>query len=121
MSIAKRDFSHLKSFPGTHGNSFDAVLRVADITEGLPGPLFALLLAVPAILIGLIHRSWPAALGLWLFNLADWALLSALPRFGRSFGPAKPPAVLLAVLRLAPALLPLPLAAAGEALGTLLV
>jgi predicted MPP superfamily phosphohydrolase len=68
-----------------------------------------------------MHRSWWAALGLWLFNLGDWALLAALPRLGRSFGPAKPPTVLLALLRLPPALLPLPVAAAAEALGTLLV
>jgi len=121
MSIAKRDFSHLKNFPGTNGNSFDVVLRIADVTESLPGPVFALLLLVPAVLIGLIHRSWWAAAGLWLFSLCDWALLAALPRFGRSFGPAKPPTVLLAVLRPIPALLPLPLAAAAEALGTLLV
>lgn len=121
MSIAKRDFSHVKNFPGTHGHSFDTVLRVADITESLPGPLFALALFMPALLVGLIHRSGWAALGLWLFSLGDWALLSALPRFGRSFGPAKPPTVLLAVLRLVPALLPLPLAAVAEALGTLLV
>jgi predicted MPP superfamily phosphohydrolase len=121
MSIAKRDFSHLKNFPGTNGNSFDVVLRIADVTESLPGPVFALLLLVPAVLIGLIHRSWWAAAGLWLFSVCDWALLAALPRFGRSFGPAKPPTVLLAVLRPIPALLPLPLAAAAEALGTLLV
>src|SRR5207247_249883 len=116
MSIPKRDFSHLKNFPGTNGNSFDVTLRIADITERLPGPVFALLLLVPALLIGLIHRSWWAAVGLWLFSLGDWALLAALPRFGRSFGPAKPPALLLAVLRAVPALLPLPLAAAAEAL-----
>jgi predicted MPP superfamily phosphohydrolase len=121
MSIAKRDFSHLKNFPGTHGNSFDVVLHIADVIESLPGPLFALLLLVPALLIGLLHRSWWAAWVLWLFNLGDWALLAALPRCGRSFGPAKPPTVLLALLRLLPALLPLPLAATAQALGTGLV
>ena len=36
MSIPKRDFSHVKNFPGTHGNSFDVVLHVADFIEGLP-------------------------------------------------------------------------------------
>jgi predicted MPP superfamily phosphohydrolase len=121
MSIRKRDFRHVKNFPGTHGNDFDVVLRVADIIESLPGPVFALLLLVPALLVGFIHRSWWAGLGLWLVELGDWALLAALPRCGRSFGPAKPPTVLLAVLRLPPALLPWPLAATAEALGTLLV
>jgi predicted MPP superfamily phosphohydrolase len=121
MSIPKRDFSHLENFPGTHGNSFDVVLRFADFTEGLPAPVFALGLALPAVLIGLLHRSWWAAGGLWLFSLLDWALLAALPRLGRSYGPAKPPTALLAVLRFFPALLPWPLAAVFEALGTLLV
>ena len=121
MSIAKRDFSHLKNFPGTHGNSFDVVLHVADFIEGLPGPLFALALLLPALLIALLHGAWWFGLGLWLFNVSDWVLLACLPRFGRSYGPAKPPAVLLAVLRFFPALLPLPLAATAEALGTLLV
>jgi uncharacterized protein len=121
MPIAKRDFSHLENIPGTHGNSFDVVLRITDITESLPGPVFALVLLLPALLIALVHRSWWPGLGLWLFNLADWALLAALPRFGRSYGPAKPPTVMLAVLRFFPALPPWPLAAALEALGTLFV
>jgi len=121
MSIRKRDFSHLENFPGTNGNSFDVVLRITDITESLPWPVFALALALPALVIGLLHRSWWPALGLWLFSLSDWALLAALPRFGRSYGPAKPPAAMLAVLRFVPALLPWPLAAGLEALGTLFV
>jgi predicted MPP superfamily phosphohydrolase len=120
MSIPKRDFSHVKNFPGTHGNSFDIVLHVADFIEGLPGPLFALVLLIPPLLVALLHRSW-WWLGLWLFNLSDWALLAGLPRFGRSYGPAKPPGVLLSVLRFFPALLPLPLAIAAQVLGTLLV
>ena len=121
MSITKRDFSQVKNFPGTQGNSFDVVLHVADVIEGLPSPLFALALLLPALLIALLHRSWWPGLGLGLFHLSDWALLACLPRFGRSYGPAKPPTVLLAVLRFFPALLPLPLAAAAEAVGTLLV
>ena len=121
MPIDKRDFSHRNNFPGTHGNSFDVVLRITDIIERLPGPVFALLLLVPAVLIGLIHRSWWAAVGLWLFSLGDWVLLAALSRFGRSFGPAKPPTLLLAALRAAPALLPLTLAAVAEAVGTMFV
>ena len=118
MTTPKRDFSQAKNFPGTHGNDFDVVLRVTDAIESLPGPLFAALLLAPALLVGLWHQSWWAALGLWLFYLSDWALLAALPRYGRSFGPAKPPAMLLAILRLLPALLPWPLAVASEALGT---
>src|SRR5205085_11565360 len=78
-------------------------------------------LALPALIAGWRHGTWLAALGLWLFSLSDWALLRALPVVGRSFGPAKPPAAMLALLRLPPALLPLPLALAAELTGTLLL
>ena len=121
MSVTKRDFTQVKNFPGTHGNEFDVVLHIADVIEGLPAPLFALALLTPALLVGLFQRSWWPAAATWLFNLSDWALLAALPRFGRSFGPAKPPTVLLSLFRLPAALLPWPLAAVPEALGTLLV
>ncbi len=121
MPIEKRDFSHVKEFPGTDGNGFDLVLRAADIVEGLPGPVFALALLLPALLAGWRHGLWQAALGLWFFSLTDWALLAALPRAGRSFGPAKPPTAILALLRLPPALLPLPLALAAQLTGTALI
>ena len=121
MSIEKRDFSSRQQFPGLDGNSFDIVLAVADFIERMPAPIFALALAVPAALAGWRHGSWAVGLGLWLFCLIDWALLWALPRAGRSFGPPKPPAAVLAVLRLPPALLPLPFALAAELVGTLLV
>ena len=121
MAIEKRDFSQVKEFPGSDGNGFDVVLRVAEIIEGLPGPIFAAALAAPALLAGWRHGSWLAALGLWLFSLIDWALLRTLPVAGRSFGPAKPPAAILALLRLPPALLPLPFALAAELAGTLFV
>jgi predicted MPP superfamily phosphohydrolase len=58
---------------------------------------------------------------LWLFFLGDWALLAALPRARKSFGPAKPPTVMLAALRLIPAAFPLPLALAAQLTGTALV
>ena len=121
MPSSKRDFTHVKNFPGTHGNQFDVILRVADIIESLPAPLFALLLAVPALGPGLLWRSWPASLALWAFLLADWALLAALPRFQRSFGPAKPPTVLLAVARAAFGLLPPVVSLPLQAVGTVLV
>jgi predicted MPP superfamily phosphohydrolase len=53
--------------------------------------------------------------------LGDWALLAALPRARKSFGPAKPPTLILACLRLLPSLLPLPPALALQILGTALV
>jgi len=121
MPASKRDFTHLQSFPGTHGNRFDVVLRVADIIEGLPGPVFALLLAVTAAVPALLWRSWPLGLGLWAFMLGDWALLAGLPRYQRSYGPAKPPTLLLAAARVLVALLPPFVSFPLQAVGTLLV
>lgn len=117
--MVKRDFSHLQHFPGTHGNQFDLVLRFMDQIEALPGPAFAALLLALALLPTL--GRWPLSLGLWAFLLGDWALLAGLPRAGKSFGPAKPPALMLAVARLPFALLPWPLALAAQAAGTALV
>ncbi len=117
--MSKRDFSHLQHFPGTHGNRFDVVLHFLDRVEALPAPVFGLLLAALAAVAAL--GQWPQALGLWLFLLGDWALLAALPRWQKSFGPAKPPALMLAVARLPFAWLPLPLALAAQITGTALV
>jgi hypothetical protein len=117
--MAKRDFSHLQHFPGTHGNQFDLVLRFMDQIEALPGPVFAALLLALALLP--TFGQWPLSLGLWAFLLGDWALLAGLPRAGRSFGPAKPPALMLAVARLPFALLPWPAALAAQLAGTALV
>jgi predicted MPP superfamily phosphohydrolase len=119
MAFTKRDFSHLTRFPGTHGNDFDVILQWADKLEKLPALLFALLLLVLAALGGLGNLTWTGAL--WLFLLGDWALLEALPRAGKSFGPAKPPALVLALARLPFALLPQPLAFLAQLLGTFLV
>jgi predicted MPP superfamily phosphohydrolase len=113
------DFTRRKHFPGTHGNPFDKVLRVMDLIESLPKPIFAVILLVLAILPTFGDLTWTG--GLWIFLLGDWALLAALPRAGKSFGPAKPPALMLAVLRLPFALLPQPWAVLVQALGTLLV
>lgn len=117
--MIKRDFSRLQHFPGTHGNQFDLVLRFLDQIEALPAPVFAGLLLGLAALPTLGQWAW--TLGLWAFLLADWALLAALPRAGKSFGPAKPPALMLAVLRLPFALLPWPFAPAAQLIGTALV
>lgn len=119
MAFTKRDFSHLTRFPGTHGNDFDVILQWADRLEKLPALLFALLLLALAGLGALGNLTWTGAL--WLFLLGDWALLEALPRAGKSFGPAKPPALILALARLPFALLPQPLALIAQFIGTTLV
>lgn len=117
----RRDFSSRTSFPGTEGNRFDVVLRAAEFIEALPAPLFTAILLALAAMPGLARASWPWGALVAIFLLSDWALLAALPRAGRSFGPARPTCLLLAFMRLPFALLPPPLALLAQAVGTLLV
>jgi predicted MPP superfamily phosphohydrolase len=121
--MLKKDFTRRRYFPGTHGNPFDKILRFIDWIETIPAPLFAALLFGLALLplSFSLSLSFCVPLILWLFFLGDWALLASLPRARKSFGPAKPPTVMLAVLRLIPAALPLPLLLAAQVLGTALV
>ena len=121
MPHKKPDFSKRTHFPGTHGNQFDVLLRVMDTTETLPAPVFAALLFVLACLPTSLSFSLSFSLLLWLFMLGDWALLWALPRAGKSFGPAKPPTLALAAMRAPFALLPLAAALPVQFIGTLLV
>lgn len=114
-----RDFSNRRNFPGTVGNEFDNILRRYDDIEKIPSSLFAVIILVLAILPTYPHIAY--TLGLWAFMLADWILLLLLPRYRVSFGPAKPPTLLLAVMRAPFALLPLPLALLCQVAGTLLV
>jgi predicted MPP superfamily phosphohydrolase len=118
---SRRDFSSRTAFPGTEGNRFDTLLRGADYVQATPAPVFALLLLALAALPGLARGSWLVAADMGLFLLGDWALLAALPRWGRSFGPPRPTTLLLAFMRLPFALLPLPYALAAQLMGTALV
>lgn len=113
------DFSTQKNFPGETGNDFDVVLHRYDAIEKIPAVVLALGLFFLALLPSAFDFS--RAIGLWLFFLGDWALIALLPKAGRSFGPAKPPVVLLAVLRCLFAWLPLPAALVIQCAGTLLV
>lgn len=110
-----------RRYPGTEGNPFDIILRKMVLTENIPAVLFAILLAILAL--PALRLSWAAMLALWAFYLLDWALLAALPRRHKSFGPAKPVVIILAIARAFFAVLPLPvwLAAAAQITGTLLV
>jgi hypothetical protein len=117
--LPRPDFSHRRHFPGTHGSPFDSVLRLARLIQRLPALVFAGLLFTLALLP--TFGRWPLTLGLWTFSLGDWALLAALPRAGKSFGPAKPPTLLLSLLRAPFALLPWPWALAAQLAGTALV
>lgn len=113
------DFSKRKNFPGESGNDFDVVLRRYESVEHINGFVFALLLFGLACLP--TGFKWGYAAGLWLFFLLDWLLIARLPKAGKSFGPAKPPTLLLACMRLLLAWLPLPAALILQIMGTLLV
>lgn len=114
-----RDFSTQHRFPGTVSSPFDGLIRLADAVERLPAPVFAALLFALALVP--TRGDLPLAFGLWLFFAGDWALLAALPRAHKSFGPAKPPTLLLACLRAIPAVLPLPWSPLAQIIGTALV
>ncbi len=114
-----KDFSRATRLPGTTTHPFDTLVRLADLVESLPAPIFAALLFALALVP--TFADLPRAFGLWLFFLIDWVLIAALPRAGKSFGPAKPPTLLLALMRAPFAALPLPLAALAQLCGTALV
>lgn len=114
-----RDFSQRTKFPGNTGNNFDIFLAIADFLNRVPAIVFAALLASIAFVAA--RFEWSQALILFLFFLGDWFLLALLPRMGKSFGPAKPPTLLLALCRVPFALLPAPWWFLLEAIGTLLV
>jgi predicted MPP superfamily phosphohydrolase len=113
------DFSNRRNFPGTLNNEFDVILRRVEDLDKIPAPLFAGLLFLIAIPPTLGHWGW--TVGLWAFYLLDWVLLALLPRFNRSYGPPKPPTLILALMRMPFAFLPFPVAVGLQAIGTLLV
>jgi predicted MPP superfamily phosphohydrolase len=113
------DFSKRRNFPGTLDNEFDVVLRRVEEVENIPSLLFAGLLFLIAIPPTVGHWGW--TVGLWAYFLLDWLLLALLPRFRRSFGPPKPPTLILALMRMVFAFLPFPIAVALQSIGTLLV
>jgi predicted MPP superfamily phosphohydrolase len=117
--MTPKDFSRTTRFPGTTTSSFDALVRIADLVENLPAFVFAAGLFLLALIP--TFADLPRTFGLWVVFLSDWALIAALPRAGKSFGPAKPPTFALALMRAPFAALPLPLAALAQLCGTALV
>lgn len=113
------DFSKRRNFPGTLDNEFDIVLRRVEEIQKIPSLLFAGLLLLIAIPPTYSHWGW--TVGLWIFYLSDWLILSLLPKFRRSYGPPKPPTLILAVMRMLFAFLPFPVAVTLQGIGTLLV
>lgn len=119
VSSEVRDFSSRSYFPGSTGNPFDLVLHRFAAIQNLPAPVFVLLLAVLAALVSL--GQLPRGAILFAFFLTDWLLLALLPAAGVSFGPPRPPALILAVMRSVFCWLPLPLLIFIQLLGTALV
>lgn len=111
-----RYFIHRKHFPGTLGNPFDVILKSVEKLEKIPSLLFAgllLIIAIPPTWKNLINTA-----GLWAFFLLDWLILALLPHFNKSYGPAKPPTVALAILRTFFTILPFPISAIAQVIGT---
>ena len=105
-------------FTGAARRFKDRLVRTIESPARIPAPVFALLLAALAAAAG--RGRWGWALALWLFMLSDWAMLALLPRLRVSFGPPQPNALVLALPRAVCGLLPIPLALALQALGTVL-
>lgn len=117
--MTPKDFSKRKRFPGTDSSRFDFILRVSDTIENLPAIVLGVILFILA-LASTLGNIVPAFV-LWLFFLGDWALIAALPHANKSFGPAKPPVLMLAVLRCIVAVIPFPFNWVAQAIGTGLV
>ncbi len=117
--MQEQDFSSRTAFPGTRGNPFDVILHRLEEIQSIPAPLFSLLLFALASLPA--WGNWLYAFALWAFFLTDWLLLALLPRLQRSFGPARPPTLILSLLRSLFALLPVPLSLTLQVIGTLIV
>jgi len=105
--IKAKDFSKLGRFPGETGNIFDIVLHKAMHLEKLPDVLFL------AGLAGIAFAGFPAngwqSLVVIIFFLLDWISIALLPKYRRSFGPIKPPVLILAVLRILPVIISPPI------------
>ncbi len=111
-----KDFSKHKRFPGTDSSRFDFLLRLSDAIENLPAIILAAILFVLALTASL--GNFISAFALWLFFLSDWALIAALSHANKSFGPAKPPTLMLAALRCIAALIQSPFNWIAQAIGT---
>ncbi len=108
-----------KNLPGLSGNRFDTLLHGGDLIERLNPFLFGLILLV--LSIGFTRFHWIFSVEIFAFMLLDWLLLGLLPVASRSFGPAKPTVIILALLRGLFALLPPPVSLIFQGVGTLLV
>ena len=105
--------------PGVEGSTLGLLVNGGLHIQSIPGLLFALLLL--GIAIAATRITWSAVWPLWFFFLLDWSLMAGLPKLNISYGPAKPPTLLLAILRVPFMLLPPPWVWILQTFGTLLV
>ncbi len=105
--------------PGVEGSTLELLVSGGERIQSIPGILFALLLLGVAMITTRI--TWPAVGLMWGFFLLDWILMAALQKLNISYGPAKPPTLLLAILRTPFALFPSPWIWILQTFGTLLV
>jgi predicted MPP superfamily phosphohydrolase len=92
----KNNSKHNK-LPGTIGNPFDLFLRFTEKIQQWPEALVFVILCGLAYLAALGQVT--IALILLAFLLTDWILLGLLPKVRISFGPAKPPVLMLGAMR----------------------
>lgn len=98
--IKPKDFSHLNRFPGESGNIFDIALHRGMKLEKVPDLFFLLLLFIFSM-AGYPVNGW-FCIGVIPFFVFDWISIALLPKLKRSFGPVKPPVLVLAIFRLLP-------------------
>ena len=105
--------------PGVEGSSLELLVTGGERVQKIPSLFFGMILFgiawIPTWLAGL------DVITLWGYFLLDWSLMAALPKLEMSFGPAKPPTLLLALLRIPFVILPSPWVWGLQTLGTLLV
>ncbi len=105
--------------PGVEGSTLEVLVTQGERLQRSHDILFGgLLLTLAALTTGL---SWTTTSIMWGFLLLDWGLLTLLPHLKISYGPAKPPALLLAILRIPFMFVPHPWNWVLQAIGTLLV
>jgi predicted MPP superfamily phosphohydrolase len=98
-----------KWYPGMEGGPLHRILLALDVIERIPPVILGILLGLATLAAGWLLQALGVASGVALaagLTLAaaiavDWVLLAALPQAGRSYGPVKPPLVILAGLRAA--------------------
>jgi hypothetical protein len=108
-----------KNLPGNSGNPFDILIHLGNKINSLNPFVFGIFLLILAVLF--TRFQWVFSIEIFSFMLLDWLLIALLPVARKSFGPAKPAVLLLAVFRALFAFLPAQISLLFQGLGTLLV